>query len=99
MADDPLIVAALQPFETLSPRHAAYLMFQVMWVATLLAMYLVTLGGRWRTAVVAVVALALLGETHHLVRAAFTLKYNSGLWTVWPMPVVGVWMLLQQRAA
>jgi len=93
MYDDPLMVFALGPLATLSPRQAGYLVFQAMLLVTVATAYLVSLGGRWRTGVLLVLGLALVGEAHHLVRAAVTLHYNSGLATALPMPIVGYFIL------
>jgi hypothetical protein len=89
MHDDPLIVAAFAPLSQLSARHATYLCFQIMLAVLLAVAYLVGRGGFGRTLVLSGIALALLGESHHLVRALWTLHYNPGLFTAAPMPVVG----------
>jgi hypothetical protein len=90
MCDDPIIVAGFRPLEDLPARRASYAVFQVMLLLGLVLAYLFALGGKARTLVMAVIALALLGESHHLVRAIWDGSYNSGLVTVLPMPIVGV---------
>lgn len=89
MHDDRLIVAAFEPLSGLSARHAAYLVFQVMLAASLVMTFLVALGGRARLAVMGILAFALLAESHHVIRALCTLRYDSGLVTSLPMPVAG----------
>ena len=64
-----------------------------MLVTTLTTTYLYGLGGGARRAVMTVIGLGLLGEAHHLLRAAMTLHANSGVWTAAPMPIVGAWIL------
>jgi hypothetical protein len=100
MHDDPLIVLAFDhAMAGLPAREAAYLVFQLMMIVMLTAAYLVGLGGRWRDAVMTVLALSLLAESHHLVRALTTLEYNAGALTSLPMPVLGaaiLWTLLRR---
>ena len=93
MHDDPLIVAALTPLLALSPRHAVYLMFQVMFLLALGGALLLAAGGRARLAVMSMIGLALLAEGHHALRACLTLHYDSGLVTSLPMPVFGAHLL------
>jgi hypothetical protein len=89
MYDDRLIVAAFQPLSGLSARHATYLVFQIMLAVALGMTLLYTLGGRARLAVMGSLALALLAESHHAIRALGSLHYDSGLVTSLPMPVAG----------
>ena len=89
MHDDPLIVAAWAPLSNLSPRHAAYLVFQVTFALALGATYLVLGGRNGRLIVLSILAFALLAEAHHVVRALLSLRYNSGLFTSLPLPVAG----------
>ena len=93
MHDDPLIVFALRPLSHLTQREAAYMVFQVMMLLALGMTYLWSLGGRARDAVLFAVALALLGESHHVARALASLEYNSGLVTSLPMPFIGALVL------
>jgi hypothetical protein len=95
MYDDPIIVAAYAPLASLSARHAAYLVFQLMLVLALGMTLLATLGHRARSVLLGALAAALLGESHHILRALVTHAYNSGLVTATPMLVVGV--LLARR--
>jgi hypothetical protein len=99
MHDDPLIVSALAPLSQLSPRHAAYLVFQTMLALTLMTTFAFGKGGKWRLVVMAVIAVSLLAEGHHLVRAAMTLRYNSGLVTSLPMPALGAYLLYRVTRA
>ncbi|MEA2747794.1 MAG: hypothetical protein QOI41_1937, partial [Myxococcales bacterium] len=84
-----LIVAAFQPLSGLSARHATYLVFQIMLAVALGMTLLYTLGGRARLAVMGSLALALLAESHHAIRALASPHYDSGLVTSLPMPVAG----------
>jgi hypothetical protein len=93
MCDDPLIVAAFRPLEDLPARRSSYLVFQAMLLAALTMTWLFSLGGRWRAVVMGALGLALLAEAHHLIRAATTFHYNSGLATALPMPIVGALIL------
>ena len=90
MYDDPIVALAYRPLTALPPRQGAYLLFQLMLVLALGMAFLVAQGGRGRAAVEALLAVALLAETHHLLRALFTGHANPGLWTAAPMPVLGV---------
>ena len=89
MCDDPIIAAAYRPLAQLSPRHASYLVFQVMLLLLLVALLIVSLGERGQRVVLGALAVALLCESHHLLRAALSLRYNPGLFTALPMPAVG----------
>jgi Protein of unknown function with HXXEE motif len=93
MYDDPLIVFALAPLSGFSPRQAAYLIFQLMLGVSLSMTYLYGLGGRFRDAVMVVLSLALLGESHHALRWLASHQYNPGLLTSLPMPVLGAFIL------
>jgi hypothetical protein len=93
MHDDPIIRAALEPILTLSPRHAVYLMFQLMLLVTLVSTLLFASGVRGQTLVMSVLGIALLAESHHLIRACLTLHYNPGLLTSLPMPLFGIRVL------
>jgi hypothetical protein len=93
MHDDALIVRAFEPLASLSPRHASYLVFQIMLAITLLTTFLFAAGGRQRLVVVSVIGFSLVAEAHHLLRALWTLHGNSGLVTSLPMPIFGVYML------
>ena len=93
MHDDPGIVLALAPLASLSPRHAAYLTFQVMMLLLLATTLAFARGGKARLFVVGVLGASLVGEGHHLVHALFTLSYNSGLVTSLPMPLAGAFIL------
>ena len=93
MYDDRLIVTAFEPFAQLSARHATYLVFQIMMAVALGMTFFFSLGGRPRQSVMAVLAFALICESHHVVRALFTLQYDSGLVTSLPMPVVGALLM------
>jgi hypothetical protein len=99
MHDDPIIALALAPLLTLAPRHAVYLMFQGMLLVTLTTTLMFARGGLTRLFVVGAVGLALLGESHHLCRALFTLRYNPGLVTSLPMPLFGAHLLRVVRRA
>jgi Protein of unknown function with HXXEE motif len=89
MHDDRLIVAAYGPLSQLEPRHASYLVFQIM-LAIAIGMTLAwSRGERGQRVVVALLGLALLAESHHVLRALVTLSYNSGLLTSLPMPFIG----------
>jgi hypothetical protein len=93
MVDDPIIVLAFGAFAHLSSRQAAYLVFQIMLVVSLAMTYLFSLGGRWRSAVMILLAVALLGESHHILRWLVSHQYNSGLVSSLPMPVLGALIL------
>lgn len=93
MADDPLIVAAFRPFESLPGRTAGYAIFQLTLVLGIAMTALAALGNRARALVVGGLGLALLAESHHLVRALAALEWNPGLATSAPMPVVGFFLL------
>ena len=93
MHDDPILAAALSPFAALSPRHAVYLMFQAMLAVTLGTTFLFARGGGARLAVMATLGAALVAEGHHALRALAALRYNSGLVTSLPMPLLGVYVL------
>jgi hypothetical protein len=89
MYDDPLVVLAFTPLAHLAPRQATYLVFQVMMGVALGMSYLVSRGGRGRDLVIGGLALALIGEGHHVLRFAASQGYNPGLVTSLPMPVLG----------
>jgi hypothetical protein len=93
MYDDPLIVFALRPLSSFSPRQAAYLVFQLMLGTSLAMTYLYGLGGRSRDAVMVVLSLTLLCESHHVLRWLASQQYNPGLLTSLPMPVLGAFIL------
>lgn len=93
MWNDPLIARAFEPLAALPAREAAYAMFQAMLVLALVMTYAFSRGGLARRAVLASLGIALVCEAHHLVRAAMTLSYNSGLLTALPMPLLGGWLL------
>jgi len=93
MWNDPLIVQAFAPLAALPARESAYLLFQVMLGLALLMTYAFSRGDMGRRIVLAPLAIALLCESHHLVRALTTHSYNSGLATALPMPLLGGWML------
>jgi hypothetical protein len=93
MHDDPLIVAAFEPLSHLSPRHATYLVFQIMFTLLLSATLVFSLGGRPQRVLMALIAFAMLSEAHHVIRALASFQYNSGLVTSLPMPVVGALVL------
>jgi hypothetical protein len=95
MHDDPIIVAAFTPFASLSARHAAYLVFQLMLALSLGVALLTSLGGPSHVVLRAGLAVALVAESHHILRALVAHTYNSGLITSLPMPVVGA--LLARR--
>ncbi|RYE92283.1 MAG: HXXEE domain-containing protein [Myxococcales bacterium] len=93
MHDDPLIVSAYGALAGLDPRHAAYLVFQLTFAAALGLAVAYTRGGLARRAALAALALALIAEAHHLVRALVWVKYNPGLVTSLPMPLLGALVL------
>jgi hypothetical protein len=93
MHDDPIIATSLAPLTELSPRHAAYLVFQIMIVVALATTLAFARGGHWRLVVMFVVGTSLLAEVHHLIRGTFTLHYNPGLLTAFPLPVLGAYVL------
>ena len=93
MWNDPLIVQAYAPLAALPAREAAYLLFQTMLGLGLLMTYAFSQGVSGRRLVLAAVAIALLCESHHLIRAVLTHSYNSGLATALPMPAAGSWIL------
>jgi hypothetical protein len=101
MYDDPVIELAFRPLSHLAARQATYLVFQIMLMVSLGMTYLFSLGGRWRGAVMTVLAVSMLCELHHIVRWLFTFHYNPGLVTSVPMPFAGAVIihgLVQQRA-
>jgi hypothetical protein len=93
MYDDPLIVSALSPFAALSARASSYLVFQASVFVALAAVSIASLGGRFRDAVVGALALAMLAELHHPIRALASGHYNSGLFTALPVVFVGALVL------
>ena len=99
MYDDPMMVRALAPFAELSPRHAAYLTFQLMMLLAFAMTLAFARPGKPRLAVLGLVAATLVGEAHHVIRAVATLQTNSGLFTSLPMPLFGVYLLTRVRAA
>ena len=54
---------------------------------------LFSLGGRGRDAVMITIAVALLSESHHVLRWLLSHEYNSGLLTSLPMPLLGAYIL------
>ncbi len=92
MYDDAIIIAAFTPIASLSARHAAYVVFQSMLALSLGIALLTSLGGRAHVVLLAGLALSLLAESHHAVRALVTHTYNSGLVTSLWMPVVGAFL-------
>ncbi len=95
MWNDPLIVLAFAPLEDLPARQAAYLIFQVMLGLSLLMTYVFSQGDGGRRLILGGLALSLLCESHHVLRALATEAYNPGLLTVLPMPLLGAWILHQ----
>lgn len=93
MWNDPLIARAFEPLAALPAREATYAVFQTMLALALGMTYAFSRGGIARRAVLASLGVALVCEAHHLVRAAVTLSYNSGLLTALPMPLLGGWLL------
>jgi hypothetical protein len=93
MWNDPLIKRAFEPLAALPAGEATYATFQAMLVVALGMTYAFSRGGLARRAVLASLGIALVCEAHHLVRAAATLSYNSGLLTALPMPLLGGWLL------
>ena len=93
MYDDPVIVRALSPLASLSARHSTYLVFQLTFALSLAVGFLATLGDRARLLVLGGMAVALLCEGHHLVRACLSLETNPGLLTSLPMPILGILLL------
>lgn len=93
MHDDPIIVHAFTVLAELSPRHASYLVFQIMLALVLVTTLAWAMGGPGRLAVIAALGVALVGEGHHILSALYTLHYNSGLITALPMPFVGAYLL------
>ncbi len=93
MYNDPLIVRAFAPLAAMPPREAFYLVFQVMLGLALMMTYAFSRGEAGRRIVLAPLGMALLVESHHLVRAVVTHSYNSGLATALPLPVVGACVL------
>ncbi|MGH7285023.1 MAG: HXXEE domain-containing protein [Polyangiaceae bacterium] len=92
MYDDPIVAFALAPVESWSPRHAAYLVFQIMLVLSL-AMTLAFAAGRpSQNLVMLVLAFSLVCESHHAVRWILSHHYNSGLVTSFPMPLYGLFI-------
>ena len=89
MHDDPIVVSVMAPLASLPPRHAAYLVFQVMLGLALAMTLLFSLGGPARLALMGALGAALLAEAHHAVRAVAAGAYNPGLVTSLPMPLVG----------
>jgi len=98
MHDDPLIVAAYTPLARLEPRHASYLVFQIMLSVALAMTFAWSRGRNAQRVVIALLGLALLAESHHVIRALVTLSYDSGLVTSLPMPFVGVLVLTRVLA-
>lgn len=93
MHDDRLIVSAYTPLSRLEPRHATYLVFQIMMVVSLAMTLAWSRGGNARRAVIGVLGIALLAESHHSIRALATMSYDSGLVTSIPMPFIGALVL------
>jgi hypothetical protein len=89
MYDDPIIAYAFAPLAHLSPRHATYLVFQAMLLLLLATAWLTSLAPHGPRVVLALLGVALLAESHHVVRAIGSHAYNSGLVTSVPMPIVG----------
>jgi hypothetical protein len=90
MHDDRLIVAAYAMLAPLGARPAAYLAFQLTFALGLAMTWLFARGGVARRIVMAALAVALLAESHHIVRALFTFTFNSGLVTSLPLPWIGL---------
>jgi hypothetical protein len=98
MWNDPLIVRAFAPLAALPARQAAYLLFQIMLGMSLLMTYAFSCGRAGRRIVLGAIAVALLCESHHVIRAVATHSYNSGLVSAWPMPALGAWILWKLRS-
>ncbi len=92
--DEPWMAAALGVFGGSSPSHAAYLVFQVMLALALSMTLAFSLGGRPQRAVMGILGVSLLCESHHLLRFVASPHYNSGLFTAFPMPLIGGWILV-----
>ena len=89
MYDDPIIAYALAPLADWSPRHAAYLVFQIMLVLALAMTLAFAAGKLSRNFTMLALAFSLACESHHAVRWLLSGHYNSGLVTSFPMPVLG----------
>jgi hypothetical protein len=83
MHDDPIIAAAYAPLAPLGPRHAAYLVFQITFALAVIAALSPP------RLVHFVLGLALVAEGHHVIRAICTHHVNSGLFTSFPLPILG----------
>lgn len=68
-------------------------MFQLMLLITLVSTLLFSSGRRGQLLVMSVLGVALVAESHHLIRACLTLQYNPGLLTSAPMPLFGIRIL------
>lgn len=94
MHDDPMIVWAFDALMgDLSARAASYATFQAMMLAGLTTTWLFARGGPTQRAVLMGIALGLLAEAHHAVRALASFELNAGLLTSLPMPILGAVML------
>ena len=93
MHDDAPIVNAYALLAPLGERHAAYAVFQLTFAIMLGAVTLAARGERGKRAVLGALALALVAEGHHLVRAVLTASYNPGLLTALLLPFAGAGVL------
>jgi len=91
---DPLLAPVLDGLTQWTPQHAAYFVFQVMLALLLTTTLLFGLGGKPQKAVLLVLGVSLLAESHHAIRFVVSHSYNSGLVSSLPMPIVGASIVL-----
>lgn len=96
---DPVVAPALAPLAGMSGSQAGYVVFQIMFAGLLALPAVWMIGPRARALLLGALGLALVAESHHVVRAIASGATNAGLWTSLPMPLVGalvVWRAARQ---
>ncbi len=74
---------------SLTPIHAAFLVFQIMLWLMLLVSYLLLLGPKWQLRLMFIPGLVLVYEFHHFYKAIEVGGYYPGLFTALLFPIIG----------
>jgi hypothetical protein len=76
--------------ESLTPLHAAFLVFQIMLWLMLIVSYLLLRGEKWQLRLMAIPGLVMVYELHHIYKAIVVGGYYPGLITALFFPIIGL---------